>query len=61
MYLIIAVGGYYVYLVRGMMVHCPGPYIAAYHKYIASALMMVCYYSFYRACTDDPGIIRDKK
>ena len=61
MYLLMAVGGYYIYLMRGIAVHIPGPYIGGYHIYTASAIMMVCYYSFYRACTDDPGIIKDKK
>ena len=39
----------------------PGPYFAGYHRYIGSVLMFACYFSFYKACTVDPGIIADKK
>jgi len=45
----------------GFSKHVPGPYISGYHKISGSILMMACYYSFYRACTVDPGIIKDKK
>ena len=41
--------------------HCPGLYIAEYHKYTGTFLMISCYYSYYRACTDDPGVIRTAK
>ena len=57
----LAVGGFYIYVTKGMMVHCPGPYIAEYHIYISTVIMMFCYYSFYRACRDEPGVIKDKK
>mmetsp|Transcript_5440 Transcript_5440/g.9178 ORF Transcript_5440/g.9178 Transcript_5440/m.9178 type:complete len:199 (+) Transcript_5440:108-704(+) len=45
-YLVIAVGGFIVYIQRGFG-YIPGPYIGNYHKYIASVIMMVCYFSFY--------------
>jgi palmitoyltransferase ZDHHC4 len=59
--LLLAVGGFYVYVDRGFGKYIPGPYIANYHKGTASVLMIACYYSFYKACTVDPGIIKDKK
>ena len=60
-YLAVAGGGYVIYVVRGMINYLPGPYLGEYHWYTGSFLMFVAYYSFYRACTDDPGIIKDKK
>lgn len=58
-YLIIAGGGFVIYVAVGMYKYCPGPYMSIYHCYTGSALMFLCYYSFYQACTTDPGIIRD--
>ena len=58
-YLIIAGGGFVIYVAVGMYKYCPGPYMSIIHCYTGSALMFVCYYSFYKACTTDPGIIRD--
>ena len=59
-YLIIAGGGFVIYVAVGMYKYCPGPYMSTYHCYTGSALMFLCYYSFYQACTTDPGIIRDQ-
>lgn len=42
------------------MHYCPGPYLGEYHKVTASILMFACYYSFYKACTVNPGILVDK-
>lgn len=55
-YLVCAVGGYATYVCYGFC-HIPGPYIAAHHKYAGSALMLACYYSYYKACTVQPGYI----
>ena len=55
----VAGGGFVVYVYVGMMQYCPGPYIAEYHKVTGSILMFACYYSFYKACTVDPGVIKD--
>ena len=60
-YCIIAGGGFYIYVDSGFSKYVPGPYISGYHKISGSILMIVCYYSFYQACTVDPGIIKDKK
>ena len=59
-YLLVAGGGFVVYVWIGMRKYCPGPFLADYHKYTGSILMITCYYSFYRACTTDPGIIKDQ-
>lgn len=37
--------------------HIPGPYVATYHKYTGTTLMLACYYSYYKACKVDPGYI----
>lgn len=57
----IAGGGYYVYVKTVFFNYCPGPYLDGYHRYTGSVLMFVCYYSFYKACTVDPGAIEDRK
>ena len=57
-YLLIAGGGFVVYVLRGMVVYIPGPFMSTIHYYTGSLLMFICYYSFYRACTDDPGVIK---
>ena len=58
-YLLIAGGGFVIYVYVGMYKYCPGPYMGTIHRYTGSVLMFICYYSFYKACTTDPGIIRD--
>ena len=55
-YLVCAVGGYATYVRYGFC-HMPGPYISDYHKYTGSVLMFACYYSYYKACTVQPGYI----
>ena len=62
-YLVIAGGGFYIYVTRAMMnpSYMPGPYISGYHCYTASIVMIVCYYSFYMASFTDPGVIPDKQ
>ena len=56
-----ACGGYVVYLKDAYFVWCPGPYVAEYHRYIAGVIMIACYYSYYKACTVDPGVIHTKE
>ena len=60
MYLLVAGGGFIVYVKVGMMQYCPSPYLPAWHKLTGSILMFMCYYSFYKACTTDPGVINSK-
>ena len=55
-YLVLAIGGFYAYVSTGFP-HVPGPYVAWYHKYTGTALMIACYYSYYKACTVNPGYI----
>ena len=57
-YFFVAGGGFIVYVKQGMMNYLPGPFLDTWHAYTGSTLMFICYYSFYRACTDDPGVIR---
>ena len=55
-YLICACGGFAVYVLYGFPL-IPGPYIANWHKVPGTILMIMCYYSYYKACTVDPGIV----
>ena len=59
-YLVFAGIGFVIYVARGMVHYLPGPYLSNIHKYTGSIIMFICYYSYYRACTDDPGIIKNK-
>ena len=43
-----------------MMKHCPGPYLAGYHRVTGTICMIICYWSFFMACYVDPGVIRTK-
>ena len=61
MYLIIVIGGFVIYFRTVLMKYCPGPYWSSFNWVTGPCVMFVCYYSFYRACTDDPGIIKNKK
>ena len=40
--------------------YIPGPFLAAYHRKVGTALMMCCYYSYYKACRTDPGYITQR-
>jgi palmitoyltransferase len=57
MYLILAIGGFAIYVVVGFWKYIPGPYVNEYHKTVGTILMLFCYYSFFIACSSDPGII----
>jgi len=57
MYLFLAIGGFAVYVVVGFWRYIPGPYVSEYHKTVGTMLMIFCYYSFFIACSSDPGII----
>lgn len=56
-YLLLAVGGFVAYVLYGFA-HVPNPYVAEYHKYLAWPFMTACYWSYYKACTTDPGYLR---
>ena len=58
-YLIISIGGFYIYVSVAFMKYCPGPYFGEYHKYTVTALIFLCHYSFYKASTLDPGVIHN--
>jgi palmitoyltransferase ZDHHC4 len=55
-YVVCAGGGFFVYVTVGFP-HLPGPYLSSIHKYTGTILMIACYYSYYKACTVDPGYI----
>ena len=56
-YLILAVGGYYLYVTHGFK-HLPNDYASDIHTYIAWPLMGSCYWSYYKACFTDAGYLR---
>ena len=53
-YCVCAGGGFFVYVQYGFP-HVPNKYLAYYHKYAGSLIVLMCYYSFYKACSTDPG------
>ena len=61
LYLLVAGGGFVVYVSVGFVEYCPGPYLASYHKVTGSIVMFICYFSFYKACVTDPGFLKDDK
>ena len=60
-YLLIAVGGFYIYVTVAFVKFVPGPYCHWWHKITGSILMFICYYSFYMASVTDPGVIKTKQ
>ena len=54
----IAVPSFFTYARASFGVYFPNKWISSYHMYIASAIMFAGYYSFYRAASGDPGILR---
>jgi palmitoyltransferase len=56
-YLLLAVGGFFIYVRVGFAKYIPGPYVGGIHKLIGTAFMLFCYGSFYLACKSNPGII----
>jgi hypothetical protein len=58
MYLILAIGGFAIYVVIGFWKYIPGPYVNEHHKTVGTILMFYCYYSFYIASSSDPGVIK---
>lgn len=60
-YLAIALGGFFIFVRDGFKYLPTAPYLATYHKYTGSIVMFFCYYSFYKACTVDPGVIKTGK
>ena len=59
-YLVIAGGGFYIYVTVGFFKYVPGPYVSGYHCYTGTIIMLVCYYSLFMASVVDPGSIKDK-
>lgn len=57
----IAGGGFVVYVQTAFFKYIPGPFLGGWHKYTGTVVMFVCYYSFYKACTVDPGVIKHSK
>jgi len=36
----------------------PNPYVDNYHKYVSIPFMAACYWSYYKACFTNPGLLR---
>ena len=53
-YFICAFGGFYIYITEGF-IHLPNDRVSTIHIYIGSAIMILCYVSYFMACTVDPG------
>lgn len=54
LYCVCAFGGFYVYVTEGFP-NIPNKRLDAYHMYIGTAIMMLCYASYFMACSVDPG------
>ena len=57
LYLLLAVGGFYIYVEVGFVRYIPGPFFAEYHLYTGSAVMGFCYFTFFAASFSSPGVI----
>lgn len=57
-YLILAIGGFAVYVIVGFNRFIPGPYVGEIHKSIGTFIMLICYFSFYLAWATGPGVIK---
>ncbi len=55
-YVLLAVGGFYVYIIHGFPL-VPNQYLGSSHKITGSILVLLCYYSYYKASATDPGFI----
>lgn len=53
-YFICAGGGFTIYVIN-LFPQVPNKYMDNYHKYIGTVLMVMCYFSYYKACATDPG------
>ena len=56
LYLVLSVGGFYVYVTYGF-IYLPNPFLSYSHVHYGSFLFAVCVYSFYRTCSTRPGVI----
>ena len=56
LYLMLAVGGFFIYVKDGFPL-APCRYVGAVHKYTGTLVMIACYWSYYKVCAADPGYI----
>jgi len=59
MYFFCAFGGFYVYVTEAFPL-VPNPYVSAYHKYVGTVIMLLCYASYFAACWTNPGRLSKK-
>ena len=57
LYIVLAGGGFFVYVHVGFNKYIPNKYVPEYHKYIGTAIMGLCYLSFLLASWTSPGIV----
>ena len=55
MYVVMAGGGYYGYFFYGLVPFLPNPYLSDIHTYISIPFMFTCYWTYYKACSTNPG------
>jgi palmitoyltransferase ZDHHC4 len=53
---VLVIFGFYVYVTRGFS-KLPGLYASDIHIKTGTVLMFTCYYSYYKACTVNPGYL----
>ena len=61
-YWLLAGGGFIIYALRSILYHIPkSKSIPDSHVSIGPFIMTICYYTFYKACTEDAGVIQTKQ
>lgn len=61
-YWVLAGGGFIIYAFRSILVYIPkSKSVDNSHVQIGPFIMTICYYTFYKACSEDPGFIKTKQ
>ena len=59
-YLLVAVGGYALYYCVGIYPHFPNSYVSWHHHWLSFVLASLAFFTYYKACKQEPGIINKK-
>mmetsp|Transcript_11717 Transcript_11717/g.33739 ORF Transcript_11717/g.33739 Transcript_11717/m.33739 type:complete len:383 (+) Transcript_11717:133-1281(+) len=58
-YLAVLVGGYIVFVIAGYS-HVPSPMLSSHHKWTGFFVFFMCTWTWWKACSTDPGIVTPK-
>ena len=59
-YVIVAGGGFIMYVKYGLMPFIPNDYLGEYHWVTGTIFAFFCYFSFYMACKTSPGSVENR-